>query len=272
MVEYSQDALRDMARQQAVRAGVDPDLFIRLINQESRFNPTAVSGVGAQGLGQVMPDTARSPGYGVRPLASEDLMDPQENLRFSADYLKAMLREFEGDVPLALAAYNAGAGSVQEYGGVPPFKETQEYVQIIGGDYQGSGYASEPTDEARRAQYGLGDRDPGNTSDVLQAVKRGDMTKDEAGKYVSEELLEGIEGASAYDLLQDEKAEQERAMGMLGQGLEAVAQDTRPSAPTPRSLPLRLSRDRTSATPGTQAIGRFGLESLLRGNPLLGIR
>jgi len=131
---------------------------------------------------------------------------------------------------------------------------------------------SQPTPEARRAQYGLGDRDPGNTSDVLQAVKRGDMTKDEAGKYVSEELLEGIEGASAYDLLQDEKAEQERAMGMLGQGLEAVAQDTRPSAPTPRSLPLRLSRGRTSATPGTQAIGRFGLESLLRGNPLLGIR
>jgi len=137
---------------------------------------------------------------------------------------------------------------------------------------QAASNTSQATPEARRAQYGLGDRDPGNTSDVLQAVKRGDMTKDEAGKYVSEELLEGIEGASAYDLLQDEKAEQERAMGMLGQGLEAVAQDTRPAPPTPRSLPLRLSRARTSATPGTQAIGRFGLESLLRGNPLLGIR
>src|SRR6056297_122021 len=122
MVEYTKSALREMASEEARRAGIDPDLFIRLIQQESGFKPQATSRVGAKGLGQVMPDTARQPGYGVQPFASENLMDPQENLRFSADYLSAMLREFDGDVPKALAAYNAGAGAVQEYGGVPPFK------------------------------------------------------------------------------------------------------------------------------------------------------
>jgi hypothetical protein len=115
----------------AARVGVPEDLFRRLIAQESNFNPTAVSPKGATGIGQVMPDTARDPGYGVRPLAAEDLMDPAENIRFSADYLGAMMREFDGDVPLALAAYNAGPGAVQEYGGIPPFAETQNYVETI---------------------------------------------------------------------------------------------------------------------------------------------
>lgn len=133
---------------------------------------------------------------------------------------------------------------------------------------------SNQTEEARRAQYGLGDRGPGNTAQVLQAVQRGDMTKAEAQKYVSEELLEGIEGASAYDMLQDQKAAESRGMAMLGEGLEMLneGQPEPVAAPSPRSLSLRLYRGRPSATPGTQAIGRFGLESLLRGNPLLGIR
>jgi hypothetical protein len=115
----------------AARVGVPEDLFRRLIAQESNFDPTAVSPKGAAGIGQVMPETARDPGYGVRPLAAEDLMDPAENIRFSADYLGAMMREFDGDVPLALAAYNAGPGAVQEYGGVPPFAETQNYIEKI---------------------------------------------------------------------------------------------------------------------------------------------
>jgi hypothetical protein len=110
---------------------IDPLIFRRLINQESRFNPVAVSPKGATGIGQVMPDTARDPGYGVRPLASEDLTNPDENLRFSAEYLGAMLREFGGDYPMALAAYNAGPGAVKKYEGIPPFEETQNYVQTI---------------------------------------------------------------------------------------------------------------------------------------------
>jgi soluble lytic murein transglycosylase-like protein len=82
-----------------------------------------------------MPSTAADPGYGVRPLAAEDLMNPAENLRFSAEYLSAMLREFDGSERLALAAYNAGPGAVKECGDVPPFQETQNYVRaILGGE------------------------------------------------------------------------------------------------------------------------------------------
>jgi len=115
----------------AARVGIPENVFRRLIAQESNFNPSAVSNKGASGIGQVMPETARDPGYGVRPLAAEDLMNPVENLRFSADYLGAMLNEFDGNMPLALAAYNAGPGAVMEYGGIPPFEETQNYVEKI---------------------------------------------------------------------------------------------------------------------------------------------
>ena len=268
MAEYTKDQLRELAVAEALRAGVDPELFLRLVNQESRFNPRAVSPVGAQGLAQLMPGTARD-------LGVEDPFDPRQNLRGGAQYLRKRLDQF-GDPILALAAYNAGAGNVRKYGGVPPFKETQNYVNIVGGGYEGTGYVTDAasTPEARRAQYGLGDRGPGNTAQVLQAVQRGDMTKAEAQKYVSEELLEGIEGASAYDILQDQKAEEARGMAMLGEGLGMLdeAQPEPVRAPSPQALSMRLSRGRASATPGTQAIGRFGLESLLRGNPLLGIR
>jgi hypothetical protein len=128
-------AFEDLIRLNAEAYDIPVDLFRRLVQQESGFDPNAVSPVGARGLGQVMPATARDPGYGVRPLAAEDLMNPSENLRFSAEYLSAMLREFDGNERLALAAYNAGPGAVKEYGDVPPFEETQNYVRsILGGD------------------------------------------------------------------------------------------------------------------------------------------
>ena len=128
-------AYDDLINLYADQFNVPADLLRRLVQQESGFNPTAVSPDGAQGLGQVMPSTAADPGYGVRPLAAEDLMNPAENLRFSAEYLSAMLREFDGSERLALAAYNAGPGAVKEYGDVPPFQETQNYVRaILGGE------------------------------------------------------------------------------------------------------------------------------------------
>lgn len=125
----------------AERYGLDPDIFRRLIKTESNFKPNAVSEAGALGLGQVMPDTARSPGYGVTPLSKDKVFDPAENLRFSAEYLRAMLDrpEIDGDYRLAAAAYNAGLGAVKEHGGIPPFKETQDYVgKIFGGEGLGS--------------------------------------------------------------------------------------------------------------------------------------
>lgn len=130
---------RALARQHAQRAGIDPDLFERLINQESGFNPEARSEAGAYGLGQLMPDTMRDPGYGVTPLQDDS---PEENVRFSADYFRAMLDEFDGNVELALAAYNAGPGRVKEAGGqVPNIPETQQYVAAITRGAQASGPA-----------------------------------------------------------------------------------------------------------------------------------
>jgi soluble lytic murein transglycosylase-like protein len=114
----------DMARSAARKHGVPEDLFLRLVNQESRFNPKARSHKGAIGLAQLMPGTAKD--LGVDP------HDPQQNLEGGARYLKTQYRKF-GSWRLALAAYNAGPGAVQKHGGVPPFRETRNYVKIIWG-------------------------------------------------------------------------------------------------------------------------------------------
>jgi hypothetical protein len=115
---------------------ISPELLNAVIQQESGGNPNAVSPVGAAGIMQIMPDTARDPGFGVTPLQGWDGVDPRtapvsEQIRFGRDYLEAMNREFGGDQSLTLAAYNAGPGAVQEYGGVPPYEETQNYVRNI---------------------------------------------------------------------------------------------------------------------------------------------
>lgn len=122
---------RAAARTMAEQYGVDPDLFERLIEQESGFDPNATSRVGARGLGQVMPNTASDPGYGVAPL--ENIDDSNENLRFAAEYYATMLDKFGGDERLALAAYNAGPGAVARAGGVPDYPETRAYVDAIAG-------------------------------------------------------------------------------------------------------------------------------------------
>ena len=125
----------ELAASYARAYGLDPEIFVRQMMQESGLNPDAVSPKGAVGIAQIMPDTARDPGYGVRPI--EDPTDPEEGLRFGAEYMRAMLDEFGGDYKLALAAYNAGAGAVKKAGGVPPFQETQNYVNaILGGAMQ----------------------------------------------------------------------------------------------------------------------------------------
>jgi len=122
--------LEGMARQIAVEYGLDPEIFVRQIRQESGFNPDAVSKRGAVGLAQIMPKTAADPGYGVTPISEDLLFDEDANLRFAAEYMRAMLDKF-GDYPRALAAYNAGPGAVEEHQGIPPFEETQKYVNSI---------------------------------------------------------------------------------------------------------------------------------------------
>lgn len=120
---------RAEARRIAQEIGIDPDLFVRMINRESSFDPTAVSPKGAIGLGQLMPGTASD--LGVDP------NDPIQNLTGAARYYKQQLEAF-GNPMIALAAYNAGPGNVRKYGGIPPFDETQKYVQDIMKGYVGN--------------------------------------------------------------------------------------------------------------------------------------
>lgn len=107
---------------------LDPLLVELIIRHESNFNPQAVSPVGAQGLMQLMPGTAA--GLGVR-----DPFDPDQNVAGGAKYIADQLRRFK-DLRCALAAYNAGPGAVMQYGGVPPYAETQYYVGAIYGEYR----------------------------------------------------------------------------------------------------------------------------------------
>lgn len=113
---------KPMAEAAARRHGIPVDLFNRLVQQESGWNPKAVSHAGAIGLAQLMPFTARQ--LGVNP------RDPRQNLEGGARYLAQQYRKF-GNWHLALAAYNAGPEAVTKYNGIPPFKETQNYVRAI---------------------------------------------------------------------------------------------------------------------------------------------
>jgi soluble lytic murein transglycosylase-like protein len=108
----------------ATANGIDPALLAGLVKQESGFNPNAGSPAGARGLTQLMPSTAA--GLGVT-----NVLDPAQSLDGGAKYLRAQLDAFGGDVARALAAYNAGPGAVQRYGGVPPYAETQAYVHKV---------------------------------------------------------------------------------------------------------------------------------------------
>lgn len=104
--------------------GVDRSLVKAVIHAESSYNPNALSPKGARGLMQLMPGTAQD-------LKVADSFDPQDNIRGGVRYLRFLLDTFNGDVPLALAAYNAGLAKVARYGGVPPYEETRNYVARV---------------------------------------------------------------------------------------------------------------------------------------------
>jgi soluble lytic murein transglycosylase-like protein len=116
-----------LIEQAAARNGLDPAVLHGLIQQESGFDPNATSSAGATGLTQLMPGTASSMGV-ANPL------NPTESIEGGARYLGQLMRQFGGNTEDALAAYNAGPGAVQQYGGVPPYAETQSYVTKVLGN------------------------------------------------------------------------------------------------------------------------------------------
>jgi soluble lytic murein transglycosylase-like protein len=116
--------LRELAVATARKHGLDPELVLAVVGVESAFQPDAVSPKGAQGLMQLMPGTADS-------LGVEDAFDPGQNLDGGVRHLGSLLTLYDGDLSRALAAYNAGEGAVARHGGIPPFRETREYVKRV---------------------------------------------------------------------------------------------------------------------------------------------
>lgn len=119
-------SLNGLFNEAAARNGLDPSLLKAVARVESGWNPAAISPAGAQGLMQLMPATAAA-------LGVDNPRDTRQNLEGGARYLRNLLDRFHGNTDLALAAYNAGPGAVERYGGIPPYRETQQYVRRVAG-------------------------------------------------------------------------------------------------------------------------------------------
>lgn len=171
-----------IVRKLAPKIGIDPHLVFAVIKVESNFQTKAVSPKNAQGLMQLIPGTAKR--FGVR-----DPFDPSQNIRGGMTYLRWLLDEFNGSIDLALAGYNAGEKAVERHRGIPPYRETQDYVRKVMGHYGcGTGRANKPAfteavyDGPRRGWHSLGPQtwDPVREPyDLWNAARRG-VDKDAA--------------------------------------------------------------------------------------------
>lgn len=146
-----EERIRDAVSQSAANHNLPPSLVLAFIKQESGFNPNAVSHCGAQGLMQLMPQTARN-------LGVKDSLNIEQNVEGGCRYIREMLDRFNGNLKHAIAAYNAGPGAVEKYNGIPPYAETQNYVPSVLAHYQqfnGGAQISIPEGRAVEAPRGL---------------------------------------------------------------------------------------------------------------------
>ncbi len=132
---------------------VDPKLVHAVIQVESDYNPSSLSRKGARGLMQLMPETAAR--YGL-----SDIWDPRQNIQAGVKHLKYLLELYKNDLPLALSAYNAGVNAVDQYEGIPPYRETRNYVRKVTSLYQGAGSFPSTSSSATSPGTGSGDRSP----------------------------------------------------------------------------------------------------------------
>lgn len=181
-IEQSLDEIFEMASE---KYNVPVNLLKSVAKAESNFNPSAVSKAGAQGIMQLMPGTAR--GLGVT-----DSFDAEQNVMGGAKYLRQMLDRFDGNVELSLAAYNAGPGNVLKYGGIPPFKETQNYVAKV------MGYCSNEIPA-------LGTYTQGNIYAKLQSlnsyINNADMMSYDNSYKQVDEILSSTQGTDFTEML-----------------------------------------------------------------------
>ena len=185
--------LADIFRRASEKYGVSYDFLTAVAKAESDFNPNCVSSAGAKGIMQIMPAEAK--GLGI-----QDVFDAEQNIMGSAKLLAAHLKKFNGDTTLAAAAYNAGSGRVKQYGGVPPFKETQNYVKKI------AAYMKE------------GVTVPDKTVTVSPNKLSGDVTKSQK-KAAGTSNQTGTDGLNAVAATEEEL---NQSMGVVGSGEGAV--------------------------------------------------
>ncbi len=171
-------SLDEIFNEAAKKYDVPVDLLKAIGKQESNFNPDAVSRCGAQGIMQLMPRTAAS-------LGVEDSFDPKQNIMGGAKYISQLLDKYDGNASLALAAYNAGSNNVAKYGGIPPFKETQDYVKKV------LGYMQEGVNAGGTVTVKQSTNSAASLPDIA-AIKSNLVrteTEDEPGDNILEELF-----------------------------------------------------------------------------------
>ncbi len=192
--------LDDIFKRASEKYGVSYDFLVAVAKAESDFNPKCVSSAGAKGIMQIMP-------YEAKELGVDDVYDAEQNIMASAKLLAAHLKKFNGDTTLAAAAYNAGSGRVKQYGGVPPFTETQNYVKKI----------------AKYMEEGV--KVPDKTVTVIPNKLSGDVTKSQSTAASASQQTEA-QTSQTTSVVQDAAAatdeELNQTMVAVGSGASAV--------------------------------------------------